>query len=403
MTEEQKKLILATVPVLKEQGVVLTSHFYRRMFRDNPELKNMFNMGNQQSGKQQTALANAVLAYAENIANPGVLMPVIDNIGHKHTSLDIRPEQYDIVGKHLIASIQEVLGEAATPEIVDAWTSAYNQLALIMMGHEAELYKKQISKEHGWSGWRLFKVTRKEKESTEICSFYLQPADGGKVPLHKPGQYLSLKLLLSDLKMIQIRQYSISSAPDSTCYRISVKRESGTDTNIDGMISNYLHDEVTVNSFVELSAPAGNFVLPDNLSAPLMFISGGVGATPFMSMVQHIANKPLTQPITWLHGCRNEEVHAFKEQLNHLSDKNDNFKQHIFYNVCSEENKRNGIYEGMLDINTITTLEYKANTHYFICGPSPFIEKQFNDLTKLGVSPQHISFEEFGPQLLHLN
>ncbi len=93
MTSEQKQLISATVPVLKENGVMLTKHFYARMFSHNPELKNLFNMGNQQSGKQQTALAMAVLAYAENIANPGVLMPVVDRIGHKHVSLDIRPEQ----------------------------------------------------------------------------------------------------------------------------------------------------------------------------------------------------------------------------------------------------------------------------------------------------------------------
>jgi nitric oxide dioxygenase len=226
MTTEQKKHILATVPVLKEHGVLLTTHFYKRMFRDNPELKNVFNMGNQKSGKQQTALSNAVLAYAENIANPTVLMPVIDNIGHKHTSLDIRPEQYSIVGKHLIASIQEVLGAAASPEIIDAWTAAYHELAKIMSDHEAGLYKTQTQKQNGWSGWRLFKVIRKEMESAEICSFYLQPADGGKVALHQPGQYISLKLLLLELEMNQIRQYSISSAPDSTYYRISVKRES---------------------------------------------------------------------------------------------------------------------------------------------------------------------------------
>ncbi|WP_225541496.1 globin domain-containing protein [Empedobacter stercoris] len=135
LTDQNKQIILATVPLLREGGVTLTKHFYKRMFTHHPELKNLFNMGNQHSGKQQTALAMAVLAYAENIANPGVLMPVIDMIGHKHSSLNIQPEQYEIVGTHLLASIKEVLQDAATEEVLEAWTIAYNQLADLMIGH----------------------------------------------------------------------------------------------------------------------------------------------------------------------------------------------------------------------------------------------------------------------------
>jgi nitric oxide dioxygenase len=372
------------------------------MFKHNPELKNVFNMGNQQSGKQQTALANAVLAYAENIANPSVLMPAIDNIGHKHTSLDIRPEHYIIVGNHLIASIQEVLGEAATPEIIDAWTAAYNQLADLMTGHEAGIYKAQTLKQHGWTGWRLFKIMRKEAESSEICSFYLYPADGGKVPLHKPGQFISIKLLLPELKMNQIRQYSISSVPSETHYRISVKRETHATLDINGMISNYLHDKINIGSFVELSAPAGNFVLPEKLNAPIVFISGGVGITPFMSMIEHVIQQDPSHPITLIHGCRNESVHAFKEKLKDLST-NPNFKVYTFYDQCGKTDKHNQVYEGFLDINRIDALQHKSETDYYICGPSPFIQKQFSDLKKLGIDSKHIFFEEFGPQLLHLN
>lgn len=403
MTTEQKELILATAPVLREHGVLLTTHFYKRMFEHNPELKNIFNMGNQQSGKQQTALANAVLAYAENIANPSVLMPVIDDIGHKHASLDIRPEHYIIVGNHLISSIQEVLGEAATPAIIDAWTTAYNQLAKIMSGHEAGLYEAQTLKKHGWTGWRLFKIVRKEMESAEICSFYLYPADGGNVPLHKPGQYISIKLLLPELKMNQIRQYSISSAPSEAYYRISVKRETDSTLDINGMISNQLHNEIKVDSFVELSAPAGNFVLPDNVDSPVMFISGGVGITPFISMIEHLKQQGARIPITWLHGCRNESVHAFRKQLEVIFENNNNLQMYTFYDQCTEENKKDTIYEGYLDMNRIDSLKHKPGTNYFICGPSFFIRKQFNDLKKLGIDRKNIFFEEFGPQLLHLN
>ncbi|WP_216641624.1 globin domain-containing protein [Pedobacter ginsengisoli] len=274
MTSEQKQWISATVPVLKENGILLTKYFYNRMFTHNPELKNLFNMGNQQSGKQQTALAMAVLAYAENIANPGVLMPVVDRIGHKHVSLDIRPEQYQIVGRHLIASIQEVLGDAATPEIVDAWTAAYQQLANLMSGHEAKLYEQKTVQPHGWTGWRPFKVGKINVESTEITSFYLFPSDGGKVAAHVPGQYISVKVFLPEMNLYQARQYSISSTPAQEYYRISVKAEKGIDLDTNGLISNHFHDIVKEGDIVDITAPAGDFKLPEDLAAPIVLISG---------------------------------------------------------------------------------------------------------------------------------
>ena len=100
MKKKKKKWITATVPVLRAHGVLLTTHFYKRMFTHHPELKNLFNIGNQQSGKQQTALAMSVLAYAENIANTSVLASAVNQVGHKHVSLNIQPAQYLLVGNH---------------------------------------------------------------------------------------------------------------------------------------------------------------------------------------------------------------------------------------------------------------------------------------------------------------
>jgi nitric oxide dioxygenase len=272
-----------------------------------------------------------------------------------------------------------------------------------MSGHEAHLYQNQTDKQNGWTGWRLFKLELKEMESAEICSFYLYPADGGKVPLHKPGQYISIKLFLPDLGMAQIRQYSISSAPNNNYYRISVKRETGATVDINGMISNQLHNDVNKGALVELTAPAGSFTLPDNLDAPVMFISGGVGLTPFMSMVQHLSGQQTKHPITWLHGCRNQTVHAFKDDLAQLVNANSNIAQHIFYNTPTQHDIDEGIYKGFLDINQISNLPHQPGTRYFICGPSVFIQKQFNDLKQLGIETRNIFFEEFGPQVLNLN
>jgi len=403
MTSEQKQLISATVPILKENGVLLTKHFYTRMFTHNPELKNMFNMGNQQSGKQQTALAMAVLAYAENIANPGVLMPVVDRIGHKHVSLDIRPEHYQIVGKHLIESIKEVLGEAASPEIVDAWTAAYLQLASIMSGHEAGIYNKKAAEQYGWTGWRPFVVREKIDESAEIRSFHLYPADGGKVMRHIAGQYISVRTFIPQLNIYQARQYSISSVPNTDYYRISVKREKGPDLDTNGLISNHLHDAIQVGNVLDITAPAGDFRLDSGINAPVVLISGGVGLTPLFSMLQNLVEEGFSYPVTWVHGCRNREVHAFKDRLDEIVQTNALVEQCVFYDAPTELDKQSGIREGFLNLDQVDLLPDHPGTRYYVCGPSAFIQKQFHDLVARDVPKSAIFFEEFGPALIQMN
>lgn len=399
MTTEQKELVKATVPVLKENGVLLTTYFYNRMFTHNPELKHMFNMGNQQNQKQQTALAMAVLAYAEHIENPAVLMPVLDSIGQKHTSLSIRPEHYAIVGHHLLSSIAEVLGEAATPALLDAWKAAYRQLAGLMTAHESKLFEQQVAKRGGWTGWRPFIIKRKVKESEEITSFYLYPSDQGPIAGFIPGQYISVRLFLPEINLLQPRQYSLSAAPNHEYYRISVKKEKGSE-HPDGLISNRLHDHMEEGSIIDVSAPAGNFILNAETQHPVVFISGGVGQTPLISMLESLISNNNNQPITWIHGCRSKEVHAFQQQVTEWSEKHNNLNHHLFYSQHSEHQQA---IPGMVELEQVGTHILAADTQYYICGPSGFIKKHYDYLTENGIQKEAIFFEEFGPASLQLN
>ncbi len=401
LTAAQKEVIKATVPVLRENGVLLTRHFYNRMLTINAELKNVFNMGNQQNGKQQTALAMAVLAYAENIDNPGVLMPVINGIGHKHVSLNIQPEQYKIVGDHLLASIAEVLGDAATTDIIDAWAAAYTQLANLMSGHEQGLYQQQREQQGGWNGWKKFVVRKKVTESAEITSFYLYPADGGPVPDFKPGQYISVRLFLPELNILQPRQYSISNSPNGQYYRISVKREAGNTVHPDGMISNRLHNHIAEGDEIELSAPAGNFVIDTAGQNDVVFISGGVGQTPLMSMLESLISNGSQVKKTWIHGCRDHNVHAFKAALAEHSEKHSLLETHFFYDE-TDGLETSGTYKGWVDLNRVDLTD-KINAQFYICGPAPFIEMHYKGLTEKGVPKEQIFYEEFGPLNLNLN
>lgn len=400
LTDQNKQIILATVPLLREGGVALTKHFYKRMFTHHPELKNLFNMGNQHSGKQQTALAMAVLAYAENIANPGVLMPVIDMIGHKHSSLNIQPEQYEIVGTHLLASIKEVLQDAATEEVLEAWTIAYNQLADLMIGHEQKMYQNKKEETGNWIGWRTFIVKSKVEESAEITSFYLKPKDGKAIPNHLPGQYLSIKVFLPEMNLEQIRQYSISCAPNAEYFRISVKREQGPNIAVNGMISNFLHDHIVEGSEVELSAPAGNFVLQENTNKKV-FISGGIGQTPLLSMLETLdLNEEAQQDVVWIHACRNKEVHAFADKIKNIQNNHPNVRKYQFYDIVEESVADASVLKGHIDFTKIEDWKFDSDAEYYVCGPRPFIEKMIGDLKTNQVNEEQIFFEEFGPKSL---
>lgn len=398
LTNHHKQIILATVPLLREGGVALTKHFYNRMFTHHPELKNLFNMGNQNSGKQQTALAMAVLAYAENISNPIVLMPAVDLIGHKHTSLNVQPEQYEIVGTHLLASIKEVLQDAATEEVLEAWTLAYQQLANLMIGHEQKMYEHKKEEVGNWIGWRTFIVKSKVEESAEITSFYLQPKDGKAIPNHLPGQFLSIKVFLPELNLEQIRQYSISCAPNDDYFRISVKREKGPNIAVNGMISNYLHDHILEGNEVELSAPAGNFVL-NNSNAKKIFISGGIGQTPLLSMLETLdLQDKFQQEVVWIHACRNKEVHAFADKVKNIENNHENVSKYQFYDVVEESLADQNTLEGQIDFTKIKDWKFEQDSEYYVCGPRPFIEKMIVKLKTNQVNDHQIFFEEFGPK-----
>ena len=403
LNQAQKEAIKATIPVLKANGVALTSYFYERMFRHNPELKHVFNQGNQHSGKQPTALAGAVLAYAEHIDDPSVLAGALMGIGHKHVSLNIRPEQYNLVGQHLLASIGEVLDLPDDSPLLEAWALAYDQLATLMAGVENKMYRQTLGQTGGWSGWRPFIIRQKVQESAEITSFYLYPSDGGQVASFLPGQFVSVRLFLPEINLLQPRQYSLSNAPNGAYYRISVKRESGSSLRPDGMISNRLHNFMREGDVVELTPPAGGFTLKQDQPGPVVFISGGVGQTPLLSMAETLLNTHSSRPMIWVHGARNKTSHAFRELLNTWSQRTDTLRFFYFYEQPDEPSAPNpAVIPGRVDLHLIKEFVILPQATYYLCGPEPFLRQQYGDLIALGVEPENINYEEFGPQTLTL-
>ncbi len=392
--------VKATAPVLKEHGVTLTRHFYARLFEHNPELIPVFNQGHQQAGHQQQALAMAVAAYAEHIDDPSVLMPVLTRVAHKHVSLGIRAEHYPIVGKHLLASIREVLGQAvATDELINAWAAAYGQLADLLMGLEQRLYGEAAGVSGGWSGWRGFTVQRKVRESDEITSFHLTPADGGRVPAYRPGQYVTVRVLVPELGYNQPRQYSLSAAPGAPYLRISVKREGAGVQQAAGWVSNHLHDQVHEGMVVDVAPPMGEFHLHEDRDTPVVLISAGVGLTPMVSMLDHLLQTGSPRAIRFLHACRHGGVHAFGEHVRNLVAEYPQLRSTVFYEHPRVETDRLGVHYdhvGRMNWDGLPMSAIAADADYYLCGPLPFMQDQVAQLRRRGVGVDRIHLEAFG-------
>ncbi|WP_019447813.1 NO-inducible flavohemoprotein [Cupriavidus sp. BIS7] len=399
LTQKTKDIVKATAPVLAEHGYAIIKCFYKRMFEAHPELKNVFNMAHQEQGQQQQALARAVYAYAENIEDPSSLMAVLRNIANKHASLGVRPEQYPIVGEHLLGAIKEVLGSAATDEIISAWAQAYGNLADVLMGMEGELYEGTAAQLGGWTGWRNFIVREKRPESSVITSFILEPVDGGPVANFEPGQFISIGVDVPALGLQQIRQYSLSDMPNGRSYRISVKREGG-DAHPAGYVSCLLHDHVNVGDEVKLAAPYGTFHIDVNAKTPIVLISGGVGLTPMVSMLKKAIQDPQRQ-VVFVHGARNSGVHAMRDRLREAAKTNTNLNVIVFYDdpLPQDVAGRDFDHAGLVTVKAIKEAVLLPDADYYICGPIPFMRIQHDALKELGIREARIHYEVFGPDL----
>ncbi len=137
MNENTKAIIKATAPVLKEKGEEITTAMYKTLFERNPELKELFKDAEPDQYKK---LAQAVYAYAANIDNLVVLGKGIETMAQAHVKTSIKPEHYPLVGGALLSAIEEVLGEAASADIMSAWKEAYFFLADVLIAREKELY-----------------------------------------------------------------------------------------------------------------------------------------------------------------------------------------------------------------------------------------------------------------------
>jgi len=303
--------IKATLPLVGAAGTDFTKHFYSRMFAAHPELLNVFNQTNQALGKQPQKLLKTVAVAAQSALETGTLPgEAIEGISQKHAALGIGKEAYDVVGAHLLGTIEDLLTDDKA--VLDAWADLYGDIANVFITRERELADEKGSIPGSWLGRRGFQLAEKERLSSVITRFKFEPIDGQPTPKFDPGEFTTIWAKVDEEGPYghyteQPRHYTLAmkegGGVDDHSMSISVKKE--------GLVSRMLHD-AEVGTHWDLSAPQGCFTMSGvekmwltEGDAPIVFISAGVGITPVLAMLENIYT---VRPATWLHASQNGDV-----------------------------------------------------------------------------------------------
>ena len=402
LSEKTIAIVKEITPTVAANAETITRRFYERMFKGNPEVKAFFNQAHQHTGGQQKALAGAICAYFTHIDNPAVLMPAVELIAQKHCSLGIKAEHYPIVGKHLLDAIKDIMGDAATDEIIDAVAEAYGFLADLFIGREGAIYDEQQSLPGGWNGYRTFVVDRKVPECDVVTSFYLKPADEGALPPFKPGQYITVQID-HPTTPTSPRNYSLSDRPGEPHYRISVKREERLSPEApDGLISSHLHDAIEPGDRIQVGPPCGEFTVdPATASSkPIVLLAGGIGVTPLLSMARSIVHANPDASIYFLQAARNSTTHAFADELRGLAQAGSNVQTRVLFDSPLPGDVEEGRCDSAGFVTTDLLRGWTPHTEaeFYFCGPKPFMANVHASLLELGVNEDRIRFEFFGPR-----
>lgn len=390
------QIVKATVPALEAHGLALTTHFYKKMFAGNPEVKEFFNPAHNRSGAQPAALAGAVLAYAKNIDNLGVLGDAVELIAQKHVSLMVKAEHYPIVGKHLLAAIKDVMGDAATPDVINAWAEAYGVLADVLIKREGQIYSEQPAKA-GWTGVKEFVLAKREAEGDYVTSIWLRPKDGMKLRPFQAGQFLTVRVP-GTWWPTTLRNYSISCAPGDDMYRISVQHHLASGEAPAGAVSTYLCNKMKIGDTLEVLPPCGNFTVDacGKGQPPIVLCAGGIGVSPLLSIAHSALTKQSHRDVYFLYGVKSKAHLAYHKELKQLKSKHkEKFHMYLCANEVEKSKEFNG--EGNLDAAKVKHFVPSKDAEFFLCGPSPFLKDMHKGLREWGVDQKRIHYEFLGP------
>ena len=237
--------------------------------------------------------------------------------------------------------------------------------------------------------WQLGTVTAVRDETPTVRSFTLGlPAWTG----HRAGQHVDLRLTAEDGYSVE-RSYSIASEPERAGeVDITVERIPG------GEVSPFLHEVVIPGDRLEVRGPIGGyFVWEAALGGPLLLIAGGSGVVPLMAMARHRARAGSRVPARLLFSSRGPDELIYRDELARLAAAGDGFE--VAYALTRQQPPGWTGYARRIDEQMLAEVlePLGSATRAFACGPTALVETVANGLLRLGLPPDRIRTERFGP------
>jgi ferredoxin-NADP reductase/MOSC domain-containing protein YiiM len=240
-----------------------------------------------------------------------------------------------------------------------------------------------------WSGFRSLRVTRVARETPTVSSIYLAAEDSTPLPAAQAGLYVTLRV--SDAgQPPPVRSYSLSSAPGTPEYRISVKAEPH------GEVSRYLNRRLHTGSTLDVAAPRGDFVLDDGAGAVLL-ISAGIGVTPVLSMLHQLAEARSEREVWWIYSARRPREYPLAGEARTLLRSLPHTREHLFYSqATTAELHREHAVAGHVTKDILAVLGLPASAQAYVCGPPAYMTDVRDALVAIGIGPASIHMELFG-------
>ncbi|MEV0077177.1 globin domain-containing protein [Nocardia neocaledoniensis] len=391
LTPAEAETVRATLPLIGANIDRITGTFYATLFEHHPALRrDLFNRGNQAQGSQQRALAASIATFAGYLVDPALPHPteLLARIGHKHASLGITPDQYQVVHDNLFAAIVAVLGaDVVTPPVAAAWDTVYWMMADALIDLEKQLYVG-AGVEPG-DVFRRVTVTERADDAAGTAVFTVAAPDGADpLPNFLPGQYLSVGVRLPDGAR-QLRQYSLVNAPGGGVLEFAVKRVRATAGCPAGEVSNHLHDTVHAGDELEITLPFGDLTVDTDAATPLVLISAGIGSTPMVGVLEHLAARNPDRPVRVLHADRAPGTHPLRDRTRALVARLGAASLDLWYAEPTA-----GAHHGLLDLTGIT---FAPDAEFYLCGATGFLDAVRAQLAAAGVPARRIHLEQFTP------
>lgn len=259
----------------------------------------------------------------------------------------------------------------------------------LMTGDWAQTKRLEVAEKQR-DQWQSYTIAKIIDETSTIRSFYLQKQDNGELVPFKAGQYLTIRLPTVNSTDHIVRTYTLSSAPNSNFYRISVKREKH------GLGSNFLHQNMAVGSLLEAKSPKGNFWIDTAVRRSAVLLAGGVGVTPMISMALHTKiegeRMRYTRPLSIFHSAKSADKLAFSQNFKQLEVSSD--KKISYFPLAGSRITKQSL------LNASHNQELIQISDYFLCGPPLFMQAMYDMLIGLGVADAQVFAEAFGPASL---